>query len=91
MFGFTVTVTKKDGSQGTYELDLDSLCEFEEIAKIGVPVAFSPTNVSLKHLALLGWIAEKNAGNQVKPVEKWRKDVSSVDILDESPPTSGAE
>ena len=91
MFGFTVTVTKKDGSQGTYELDLDSLCEFEDVAKVGVPVAFRADNIKLGHLALLGWIAEKNGGQVVKPLDKWRKDVAGVDVTDTSPPTSGAE
>lgn len=91
MFGFRVSVAKRDGSKGTYDLDLNSLCEFEEIAKIGVPVAFSESNVKLTHLALLGWIAEKNAGNVVKPVDQWRKDVVSVDIDNAPVPTSGAE
>ena len=91
MFGFKVTVTKRDGTEGTYDLDLDSLCEFEEIAKVGVPVAFSEQNLKLQHRALLGWIAEKNAGNTVKPVATWRKDVVKVDIDQSDHPTSAVE
>jgi len=42
-------------------------------------------------LALLGWIAEKNAGNTVKPVNTWRKDVVKVDIDQSDHPTSAVE
>jgi hypothetical protein len=91
MFNFKVVVTKRDGTVGTYELDFDSLCEFEEVAKVGVPVAFRSDNIRLGHLALMGWLAEKNAGNTVKPLATWRKDVVSVEVLDANPPTSAVD
>jgi hypothetical protein len=87
VFDFKVTVAKRDGSEGTYALTFDSLCEFEETAKVGVPVAFNESNIKLGHLALLGWIAEKNDGNNVKPLPQWRKDVVSISVEDTSPPT----
>lgn len=91
MFEFTVVVTKRDGTEGTYNLDFDSLCEFEEVSKVGVPVAFRADNIRLGHLALMGWIAEKNAGNTVKPLATWRKDVVGVDVKDKNPPTSAVD
>lgn len=89
--GFTVTVTKKDGTSAEYPLDLDAMCEFETITGTGIPVAFSEGNIKMTHLVLLGWIAEKNSGHVVKPVDKWRKDIAGVDIADNAVPTSGAE
>jgi hypothetical protein len=91
VFDFEVTVTKRDGSAGTYALTFDALCEFEETAKVGVPVAFNESNIKLGHLALLGWIAEKNSGATVKPLPAWRKDIASINVEDRSPPTSEVE
>lgn len=85
---FEVVVTKKDGSEGTYPVDLDVMCEFEDIAKIGVPAAFSHEDkIKISNLVLLGWVAEKASGVQVKPVAQWRKNVSSIDLAQNSTPT----
>lgn len=85
---FEVVVTKKDGTEGTYPVDLDVMCEFEEIAKIGVPVAFGHEDkVKISNLVLLGWCAEKSAGVQVKPVQQWRKSVKNIDLAQNATPT----
>jgi len=88
MFNYKVTVTKRDGSEGTYDLGFAELCEFEEITKVGVPVAFRENNIKIQYLGTLGWIAEKAAGNTVKPLAQWLKEVVSVDMQDTNPPTS---
>lgn len=90
MFRFRVTVAHTDGQEGTYDLGFADLCEFEEVTKIGVPVAFQAQNMKLQHLATIGWIAEKNSGLTVKPLAEWRKGVASVEFQDANPPTSEA-
>lgn len=91
MFDLNVAVTYKDARVSTYELSLDTLCEFEEITGQGAPVAFNETNIALRHLVMLGWLAAKEAGEVVKPIKEWRKSVTKVEFVSPENPTHAAE
>ena len=91
MFDINVAVTYSDARVSTYELSVDTLCEFEEITGTGVPVAFNENNMSLRHIVMLGWLAAKESGEVVKPIKDWRKNVVKVEFVAPENPTHAAE
>ena len=86
MFSVSLRVVTEK-AEGTYPITPRVQVDFEREFKVGLSKAFT-ADQKMEHIYWLGWRAQKEAGEVVKPFNDWLNTLVSVEMMGADDPSS---